>query len=232
MERWNVLPHEREEMLADNLWRVVGDLPGGKIRRQMVVARAGDGRLLLHNAICCDDALLARLEAWGEPCWLVVPGGWHRLDAKAWKARYPALQVLCPLGARARVEEAVPVDASYASFEPTDALELRHLRGVGNAEGVLLVRSPSGMTLVFNDVLFHQPHVSGAVGFLYRLLGQTGKPRVPHMAKRLIVDDRKALATHLRQLADTPQLVRALPAHIDPIEGDVSAALRAVADTL
>ena len=34
---------------------------------------------------------------------LVVPGGFHRLDAKIYKARYPQVKVLCPAGARQKV---------------------------------------------------------------------------------------------------------------------------------
>ncbi len=229
---WSVLPHDPIEELSENLWRVVGDLPKMKLRRQMVVAREADRRLLIHNGVCADAATMARLEAWGTPTWLVVPNGWHRLDAAAWKARFPSLEVLCPLGARAKVEEVVGVDATYASFEPTASLELFHLRGVGDGEGVLKVRSGDEVTLVFNDVIFNQPHLPGVFGALYRLFGQSGKPKVTYIAKKLLVKQRKLLAAHLRQLADTPDLVRLIPAHIDPIEGDVPAALRELATQL
>ena len=231
-DAWSVLPHDPVEELSENLWRVVGDLPKMKLRRQMVVARESDGRLLIHNGLCVGDATLARLEAWGTPTWLVVPNGWHRLDAARWKARFPALQVLCPLGARTKVEEQVVVDATYASFEPTASLELLHLRGVDNREGVLKVRSASGTTLVFNDVIFNQPHLPGVFGTLYRLLGQSGKPKVTYIAKKLLVKQRKHLAAHLEQLAEIPDLVRLVPAHIDPITGDVAGALRQLATQL
>jgi hypothetical protein len=35
-----------------------------------------------------------------------------RLDARAWKDRYPELVVITPAAARAEVEEVVPVDAT------------------------------------------------------------------------------------------------------------------------
>ncbi|MEM1415735.1 MAG: hypothetical protein AAGH15_12585 [Myxococcota bacterium] len=229
---WRVLAHEPLEALAENLWRVVGDLPKMKLRRQMLVARAADGRLLIHNGVCVDEATLAELEAWGRPTWLVVPNAFHRLDAAAWKARFPELELVCPMGARAKVSEVVHVDETYASFEPTETLRLLHLRGVQNAEGVLEVRSEGGVTLVFNDAIFNQPHLPGLFGALYRVMGQSGKPKITMIAKRLLVKDRKALAAHLRQLADTPDLVRAVPAHIEPIEGDVGAVLRELADGL
>jgi len=46
---------------------------------------------------------MARLEAFGAPAFLIVPNDHHRLDAKAWKDRYPQVQVVAPEGARARI---------------------------------------------------------------------------------------------------------------------------------
>ena len=66
-ETWTVLPHQPIEKLTDNLWRVNGRLPKGETQRQMVLARMGDGRVVVHNAIALDAAEMAELEAWGTP---------------------------------------------------------------------------------------------------------------------------------------------------------------------
>lgn len=231
-ESWSVLAHEPIEELAENLWRVEGALPKMALHRQMIVARNDDGRLLVHNGIALDEPEMARVEAWGTPTWLVVPNGWHRLDAGRYKERYPSLSVVCPRGATRRVAQVVAVDQTYDQFEPTSSLRLTHLRGLRDVEGVLEVRSADGVTLVFNDALFNQPHLPGLFGRVYRLLGQTGRPKVTLIGRLLMVKDRRAYADHLRELAKTPDLVRVIPGHITPITGNPAATLRQVADEL
>jgi hypothetical protein len=53
---------------------------------------------------------MERIEALGEPAFLIIPGGFHRLDARPYKARFPKARVVSPSGARDAVSEAVPVD--------------------------------------------------------------------------------------------------------------------------
>ena len=229
---WTPLPHDPVEELADGLLRVVGDLPRMALRRQMIVAKSRDGRLLVHNGIALEEEGMARLEALGEPTWLVVPNGWHRLDAARYRARYPEITVVCPRGARRKVEAVVPVDLTYDAFEPTETLRLLHLRGLKEREGVLEVRGSDGVTLVLNDALFNQPHLPGLFGTVYRWLGQSGRPKVTAIARLTLVADRRAYADHLRELADTPDLVRVIPGHIEPIVDDPAGTLRSVADAL
>ena len=49
---WTVLPHRPIEKLSDNLWRVSGKM--GNVRRQMVLAKLRDGRVVVDNAIALD----------------------------------------------------------------------------------------------------------------------------------------------------------------------------------
>ncbi len=57
------------------------------------------------------------LEAFGHPTFLLVPSDKHRLDAKAWKLRYPSIQVITPEGSRAGVQKKVPVDTVAPAFD-------------------------------------------------------------------------------------------------------------------
>jgi hypothetical protein len=232
MTTWSVLPHEPIEELTENVWRVEGTLPKMALHRHMILVKSADGRLLIHSGIALGDEEMARIEAWGTPTWLVVPNGWHRTDARRYKDRYSDLLVVCPRGARKKVEEVVPVDLTYDQFDPDGGLKLTHLRGLNDGEGVLEVRSRDGVTLVFNDALFNQPHLPGAFGFVYKLLGQSGRPKVTLIARLAMVKDKKAYAAHLHELADTPDLVRVIPGHITPIVSDAAATLHRVADEL
>jgi hypothetical protein len=228
-----VIDHDPIEELGDNLWRVEGALPGMALRRVMTVARMKDGRLVIHNGIALGDAEMKRLEDWGTPAVLVVPNGYHRLDAPAYKQRYPDIQVLCPAGSRKRVQEVVAVDGDYDDFEGDDTVSLKHVDGVGRAEGVMVVRSSDGVTIVFNDMVFNCPHGKGAAGFIFRYLADsTGGPRVSRLFRLVVVKDRAALRRELERLADTPQLKRIVVSHQDLIDSDAAGTLRAVAARL
>jgi hypothetical protein len=62
----------------------------------MTVVRMKDPRLVIFSAISLDKAGIRALEDYGPPAFLVVPNDHHRLDARAWKDRYPDIQVVAP----------------------------------------------------------------------------------------------------------------------------------------
>src|SRR3954468_2138577 len=111
--QWKVLPHGAIESLGERLRVVEGGLPDLPLKRVMSVVRLDDGGLVIHGGVALNPAVMAELEAWGTPRILLVPNPWHRLDAPAFKRRYPALKIYCPAGARSRVERAVAVDGTY-----------------------------------------------------------------------------------------------------------------------
>jgi hypothetical protein len=230
---WNVLPHLPIERLEPNLWRVQGTLRGMALKRVMTLVRLDDGRIAVHSAISLSDDAMAEIEAWGTPAVLLVPNGYHRLDAPAWLERYPDLEVRCPSGARRKVEEVVRVDGTYEDFDVGETLKIDTLDGIAAAEGALIVQSPSGVTLVFNDAVFNMPHGKGMAGWFFRhVTASTGGPRVPRIFRWFVVKDRAALAAHLERLADTPDLVRIIVSHHRMITDRPSETLRAAAADL
>jgi hypothetical protein len=231
---WKVLPHGPIEKLADNLWWVQGSLPGMSLKRTMTVVRFSDGRLLIHNAIALDEASMRQLEDWGSPTFLVVPNGGHRLDAPAFKKRYPALQVVAPRGSRARIEEVVPVDLTYDQFPAEDTVRFETLHGVKEAEGAMLVRSADGVTVVLNDAVFNMDRKRDPLGFFFTTLaGSAPGPRVSRLAKLIYVKDKPALRSDLERLAETPGLQRLVVAHEKVASGPSAAeALRTAATYL
>lgn len=231
-ETWTVLPHQPIEVLAENLWRVEGGLPDMPLRRVMTIVRREEG-LVVHNAIALDAASMARIDAWGPVQYLVVPNGFHRLDAKVFKDRYPQARVLCPRGARKKVAEVVAVDGSYEDFPADERVRFETLAGLKKSEGVMIVRSSDGVTLVFNDAVFNMPHGRGLTGWILKHVTQsTGGPRVPRLVRLLLMNDREALREHLVRLAGLPEVVRAIVSHHETITGDVGAALRVAAARL
>ncbi|HEU4403846.1 MAG TPA: hypothetical protein VFS43_00925 [Polyangiaceae bacterium] len=232
-DTWKVLPHAPVEKLEDNLWRVQGRLENMPLLRVMTLARLGDGRLVVHNAMALGEAEMKAIEAWGEPALLLVPNGYHRLDAPAFKRRYPGIKVFCPRGSRKKVEEVVAVDGDYDAFPADGSVRLEHLDGTREAEGVMLVRSGDAATLVLNDAVFNMPHGEGLTGFIFRHVTQsTGGPRVSRVVRMLVIKDRAAFRAHLARLADTPNLRRVIVSHHRTIDERPAEALREVAATV
>lgn len=229
---WTVLPHDPIVELDENLWTVEGSLPNMAIKRRMTVARDGSGGLWIHSAAALDETSMKKLEAWGTPRVLIVPNGFHRMDAHAFKQRYPALRVFAPRQSRKKVAELVSVDGDYGDLPAEPTLTMEPLRGVKIGEGALFVKGPSGTTAVFNDVLFNMEHLPGFMGFMLKHVTQsTGGPRVSRLMKVAGVGNKPELAAHLREIAGREGLVRVVPGHGAVITAAPDA-LRAAADTV
>jgi hypothetical protein len=236
---WEVLPHGDLEQFAENLWRVEGDLPRSQLRRCMTVARTPSGELALHSAIAMDEAHMAELEALGRPSFLIVPNGWHCLDAARYKARYPTLAVICPKQARKMVGRKVQAVAGtfddFASLDSEGTVRLEHFDAERHVEGGLIVRSADGVTLVFGDSLFNLPHRGGLFWWFYgRLLGSTGGPRVTAIGRVMmaVTRSKRSFRDFLTRWAETGEVVRLIPGHGSPIVEDANAVLRSVIDSL
>lgn len=213
---FQVLPHGRFVHLAENLWWVQGSLPNMSLKRVMTVARLeGPGSpLVIHNAIALEEPLMRELQAWGTPAFLLVPSAYHRLDAPAWKRKFPELNVLTPRGSQTQVREVVAVDGSYEDFPARDDVRLFTLPGVAEREGGMLVRSADGVSVVLNDAVFNMDRKRDPLGFLFTtIMGSAPGPRISRLAKLLLVKDRAALKRELATLADHPNLVRLIVSH-------------------
>lgn len=233
-ETWTVLPHGRLSALDDNLLTVVGDLPmpGGGFPRRMTVARLRDGRLVIFSAVALDEPEMAALERFGTPTFLVVPSDIHRMDAKIWKGRYPSIVVIAPSGARKKVEEVVPVDATHIDFGDPSVRYLS-VPGTRDHEAALLVETARGTTLVVNDLIWNVHHRSGLGGFLYRLFGITGpKPKIAKVVAARTIKDKQAVAAQLEAWARLENLNRIIVSHGEVIERDPPAVLRDLAQSL
>lgn len=229
---WTVLSHGPLERLADNLRWVQGTLPRMSLKRVMTIARLGDGRLVIHNGIALGDIQMRQIESWGTPAFLLVPNGFHRQDAAAYKARYPSLTVLAPSGSRAKVAEKVAVDGTFDDFPPDDTVRLERLDGVADAEGVMLVRSPDGTTVVLTDAMFNMDRKRDVLGFLFTtIMGSAPGPRVSRLAKLIFVKDRAALRADFERLAAIPDLVRVVVAHEKVASGPEARAALLAAST-
>lgn len=225
---WPVLEHSTLRPLSDNLWWADGALPKGPLRRSCTVLRDSTGGLVVHSAICFGPETQAQLDALGPVRTIVVPSGMHRLDAPHWAARYPDAQVLCPSGAHDKVAQVVSVDGDLDGLSDP-AVSVERVAGLADRERVLRVTSDDGVSLVFTDLLFNLAHTGGLGGWMLRLLGSSGGPRVTPLARRMLVEDRTAVRADLERLAALDGLTRLVPGHGAVVDTDAPAVLRAVA---
>lgn len=211
---WKVLAHEPIVKLAENLLWVRGSIPGMSLKRTMQVVKLSDGRLVIHSCIALDEPSMRELEAFGTPAFLIVPNGGHRLDAPAYKKRYPGLRVYTPSGSRARVAEVVNVDGTYEDFPADDTVRFERLHGIADSEGAMLVQSSDGTSVVLNDCLFNMDRKRDVLGYLFTtVFGSAPGPRVSRLAKLVFIKDKPALRADFERLAALPGLTRVIVAH-------------------
>jgi hypothetical protein len=233
-QHWKVLPHGKLAEIDPNLLTVTGNIhmPFTELPRRMTVARLAGGRLVVFSAIALDENGMRMIEAYGQPAFLVVPSDKHRLDAKVWKDRYPAMQVVAPEGARRKVEDVVPVDTSEPRFDDPN-VEFVTVPGTRRLEAALLINTPNGATLVLNDLVGNIRDASGLGGWFLRCMKFAGdEPQIPRPVRWLMVDDHAALRAQLLQWAQLPALRRILVSHGEPIDFQPAEALRDLAETL
>ena len=232
-----VLPHGPIEELAPGLWHVTGAVPPRALfPREMLLYRLPDRALLVHSAIALAASGMTRLESLGRPGVLLVPNPVHRIDAAAYKHRYPELRVICPAAARAFVEQVVPVDGTAEGVLPGYGIRCHEPRGVRFPELAYELPLSDGRALVFTDVLFnmdagylrrHVPPHKRLVLWLDRLPAYLG---ITLLYRLLFLEDSGAFRRWLEELAARlPDLRVICVGHGSPIRGDCAWSLREAA---
>jgi hypothetical protein len=233
-EQWKVLPHGKLSEIDVNILTVTGEIrmPMMRLPRRMTVVRLNGSRLIVFSAISLDQDEMTKLEAYGRPAFLIVPSDKHRLDAKPWKNRYPAIQVVAPEGARAKVEDVVPVDTVAPQFDDPNA-QFIAVPGTRGHEAALVVRTANGTTLVLNDLVGNIRSEPGSRGWLLQLAGFAGKEaQIPRVVKMVMIKDASALRAQLMQWAEIESLKRILVSHGAPIDENPRQTLRDLASSL
>ena len=234
-DEWTVYPHGPVERIDEGILSVEGEIhmPLGRFPRRMTVARLSDWGTVVFSPICLNERAMRDIEALGPPAFMVVPNGFHRLDARPWKKCYPDIKVVCPPGARTRVEQAVPVDAVSDVFGD-EAVSFVVVDGVREAESALILRRKAGTTLVINDLISNIRHPKGiGANIMARLFGfGVRHPQMAREVRWFLVKEKPALARQLRDWAQIEDLRRIIVSHGDILEEAPEDTLRAVALTL
>lgn len=218
------------QKLYDDVWLVKGSLPKRAMPRNMVVYRLPDATLLIHSAIWLDEAGLSALEALGKPSLLLVPNGFHRMDARRYKARYPDVRVICPEAARKAVEKVIAVDATCEDTLPARGVKYHAPSGLKPAELVYeLPAGPGQHALVMTDLMMNLPGLPGLEGLMLQLFGPGRVFGVTRIAKLMLVKDKAKFRAWLEAQAARPGLTGVIVAHGEPVTKDAAAAVKEAA---
>jgi hypothetical protein len=135
-------------------------------------------------------------------------------------------------GARARVEEIVPVDASTVDFQDP-SVQFLTVPGTGKKEAGLSIETETGTTLVLNDLIFNLANREGLRGWLFKTIGMTGdRPHIPPPVRMREVEDKEALRGQLETWSRLPSLERIIIAHGNIIGEDPRGVLGRIAQDL
>ena len=213
--------------LADGLWQVTGT--EGPLDRNMVVYRLPDGGLWLHSVVALNGEGMRTLEGYGRPAVMVVPNGFHRIDARVYKERYPEIRVLCPAAVRDRVSQVVAVDATCEEALPSLGIGIHVPDGTKPGELAYELDVPGGRALVVADLLFNLLEApAGFKGFiLEHITASIGPLGTSRVFRLMVLQNRDAYCAWLRKMADLSDLRLLCVAHGDAVTADVSDALRA-----
>jgi hypothetical protein len=200
--------------------------------RNMIIYRMNGGGLLIHSAIALNPAGMAALEELGRPQILIVPNGYHRLDAHVYRTRYPNAQVLAPAAVRARVEQRVKVDRNAEDELPKVGIKAHQPRGVKPGELVYEFPLDDGAALIFTDALFNIDRMPGVTGAVTNFLGSAGALGIGRLFRWIAVTDKNAYRAWLEEMSRLPGLNIISVSHGRPITKAAGAALQAAAQTV
>lgn len=214
-----ILPHGDFRQLDENLWILEGSLPHHMpLPRTMTVFRMHDGGLWIHSAIALKPDAYRKLESYGPPKILVVPSTMHRLDAPAYKDRYPSMKVVCPEAATEKVRQVVPVENSCENEFQGSEIVVHKMPGAKPIELAYdLPLSAGGKALVFNDLLVNVTDLKGVLGGFLKLIGRVGAFRSPPSNKLLLLNDRQKFQAWLDEQARRTDVKIVTVAHGEPV---------------
>jgi hypothetical protein len=225
-----VFPHSSLIQLADDLWVVKGQFPKAKLPRNMVVYRYNSDSLLLHSVVALDEPTMSQLEALGKPSVMVIPCWDHWAHVRAFKRRYPDIDVVCPQASIQRISDKIKVEYSCEEYFPRHGVSFHIPPGIYPFEGVLEVPlAHNKVAFIMNDLITNVPHQPGFYGLLLRMTLSTGKPRVIPFIKRMLKVQREPLRDYMLALAQRKDIEIITTSHGESLVTNIPDILRDVA---
>jgi hypothetical protein len=194
---------------------------------RMAVIRLPDDALFIWSPVALTNDLRAKVEALGQPRYIIAPNSLHHMFVGEWLDAFPEAELYAAPGvAEKRPDLAITATLSNDPEPGWDA-EIDQVLIAGNAlaQEVVFFHRPSG-TAIFTDLLQQMPPdwYSGWRRFIARLDGMTGpQPAVPRKFRLAFRSKARARADIARILSWSAS--RVLMAHGEPVETDAKAYL-------
>ena len=237
MTNWqkHVLPHGPLVEIGAGLWQVTGSLRRNPLPRNMVIWRTPQKKLLIHSAICLQEAAMHELDALGEVAYIIVPCVMHCADVGPYKERYSSAKILCPRCARSKVEEIVPVTHTLEEVLPGLGVVLHRPKGLKDFEIHLeLPLADGSRALLVTDALFNlgSNPPKGFGGFMLKLLGSVGPLNITKIGKRMLLENKADYADYVLGLSQIDNLRVLSVAHGSYIDENLEQALRSASERI
>jgi len=116
------------EVFKDRVWIVEGLL--NKIKRNMMIYKMNNGKLLVHSVVCCDVETMKKIDSYGEIGVIYIPNLQHTYDCVRYSARYPKADVVAPGNMIAEIKKAknlTPLNALEYFQKKILIWELKHI---------------------------------------------------------------------------------------------------------
>jgi len=175
------------EVFKDRVWIIEGLL--NKIKRNMMIYKMNNGKLLVHSVVCCDAETMKKVDSWGEIGIIYIPNLQHTYDCVRYSARYPKADIVAPGNMIAEIKKAknlTPLNALEYFQKNTDlgvkayfpeGLKKEGAFGIGGELFLEVDLGNGDFGLSFCDILMHN---TADKGFMSKLVfgSKLGVPRV------------------------------------------------------
>jgi hypothetical protein len=187
--------------------------PNGWILNTVLVSD-GAGSLLAYSPTKdLGDDIHAQIQKLGKPRYLLSPNHYHHLGIPEWRERYPDTTVL------ARTQGIPRLEKMYPSLEIRSIDTCPYftwLEPEGTKTGELWLRANDAWVVC--DAFFNMTTpVTGAMGFILKLLGNTPGLRIGRLWRPLNLVDPPAYKSWLLGELDRAPPSWLVPAHGDPL---------------
>jgi hypothetical protein len=187
------------QQLAENLWllRYPQRFFGMQIGRNVTVMRLANGGVVIHSTAPFTPEDRQRIQAVGEPRWMVEPTNFHDTFAEQGRSAFPHVPYLVPDG----FPRAGKLNAERLTAQPQwgEELQVRRIEGMPYVQEHAFFHAPS-RTLIVADLVFNFGDDAPAwTRFLARHFMRLPNLSGMSLAFRFMIRDKTAF---LRSVAD------------------------------
>jgi hypothetical protein len=226
-----LLPHSPLKQINDSVWIVEGTIRDNPMPRTMTIFKTKEG-LILHSVVVVNDEILKQIQSLGKIFAIIVPNSFHRMDAPAYKEKFPEIKVISPKDSMSKVQKVISVDYSSEEYLPTLGVKAYIPPGLRPFELVYEVESSQGTTMIVTDIFFNMDDIPGFRGIFLKIIGSTGFLGMTFIGRTFILNDKNQFKTWIHSLENRPEIKNLIVAHGNPVTSNLNSLWKSIADRL